>query len=52
MSIQAAHPDRQAFPPEEEANRYSRRSILRSEHMYGEGFQSPGGIEAVECGRG
>ena len=35
--------------PEEEANRYSRRSIMRSEHMYGEGFQSPGGLEAVEA---
>ena len=28
--------------PEDEANRYSRCSILRSEKMYGEGFQSPG----------
>ena len=35
--------------PDEEANRYSRQSILRSERMYGEGFQSPGGIEAVEA---
>ena len=28
--------------PEDEANRYSRCSILRSKKMYGEGFQSPG----------
>ncbi len=36
-----------------EATRYSRRSILRSERMYGEGFQSPGGLDAVRgfCGR-
>ena len=34
--------------PEEEANRYNRRSILRSENIYGEGFQSPGGLDAVE----
>jgi phosphoethanolamine N-methyltransferase len=33
--------------PESEANRYTRRSILRSEKMYGEGFQSPGGVAAV-----
>jgi phosphoethanolamine N-methyltransferase len=33
---------------EQEANRYSRRSILRSERMYGEGFQSPGGLDAVK----
>jgi len=35
--------------PEEEANRYSRQSILRSESMYGEGFQSPGGLNVVEA---
>ena len=36
-----------------EATRYSRRSILRSERMYGAGFQSPGGLDAVRgfCGR-
>ena len=34
--------------PKQEANRYSRRSILRSEKMYGAGFQSPGGLDAVE----
>lgn len=36
-----------------EAQRYTRRNILRSEFMYGRGFQSPGGIEAMEafCGR-
>ena len=34
--------------PEDEANRYSRCSILRSEKMYGEGFQSPGGLDAVK----
>ena len=49
MKTQVTHPDRQELQPEEEANRYSRRSILRSEVMYGEGFQSPGGIEAVEA---
>lgn len=39
--------------PESEATRYTRRSILRSEKMYGEGFQSPGKIAAVEgfCAR-
>lgn len=31
-----------------EAQRYSRRNILRSEYMYGRGFQSPGGLAAVE----
>ena len=31
-----------------EAARYSRRSILRSEWMYGHGFQAPGGIAMVE----
>ena len=30
-----------------EAQRYSRRNILRSEFMYGRGFQSPGGLAAV-----
>jgi phosphoethanolamine N-methyltransferase len=36
-----------------EAQRYSRRNILRSEFMYGRGFQSPGGVDALEafCGR-
>ncbi len=36
-----------------EAQRYTRRNILRSEFMYGRGFQSPGGYEAVAsfCGR-
>jgi phosphoethanolamine N-methyltransferase len=33
----------------EEAQRYSRRSILRSEQMYGRGFQSPGGVDIVEA---
>lgn len=33
---------------DEERNRYSRRSILRSEQIYGEGFQSPGGIALVK----
>ena len=37
-----------ARPADNEANRYSRRNILRSESMYGHGFQSPGGLEAVE----
>ena len=34
--------------PEDEANRYRRRNVLRSEKMYGEGFQSPGGLDAVK----
>jgi phosphoethanolamine N-methyltransferase len=41
------HPDRCELQPEEEANRYTRRSILRSEKIYGDGFQSPGGINAM-----
>lgn len=49
MTTQVIHSDRHSLQPEEEATRYSRRSILRSERMYGEGFQSPGGIEAVEA---
>ncbi|MEC4674730.1 MAG: methyltransferase domain-containing protein [Nitrospirota bacterium] len=48
MTTQATHPDQQKLRIDEEAIRYSRQSILRSERMYGEGFQSPGGIEAVE----
>lgn len=48
MTTQVTYPERQETQPKEEANRYSRQSILRSERMYGEGFQSPGGIEAVE----
>jgi len=48
MTTQVTHSKRQELQPEEEANRYSQQSILRSEFMYGEGFQSPGGIEAVE----
>jgi phosphoethanolamine N-methyltransferase len=32
-----------------EADRYTRRSILRSEQMYGRGFQSPGQLETVEA---
>jgi len=53
VATEVLHPNRQEAQPEEEANRYSRQSILRSERMYGEGFQSPGGIEAVEgfCSR-
>lgn len=34
---------------EAEAQRYTRRNILRSERMYGRGFQSPGGVQAVEA---
>ena len=41
------HPKSQQ--PEEEANRYTRQSILRSEQMYGEGFQSPGGLELLKA---
>lgn len=33
---------------EDEANRYTRRSILRSEWMYGRGFQSPGQLPIME----
>jgi len=40
--------DQTPFQSEEETNRYSRQSILRSEAMYGEGFQSPGGNKAIE----
>lgn len=32
-----------------EAQRYTRRSILRSEFMYGRGFQSPGGAETLDA---
>jgi phosphoethanolamine N-methyltransferase len=32
-----------------EADRYGRASILRSERMYGRGYQSPGQVEAVEA---
>jgi phosphoethanolamine N-methyltransferase len=49
VTTQLTHPDGQELQPEEEANRYSQQSILRSERMYGEGFQSPGGIESVEA---
>jgi phosphoethanolamine N-methyltransferase len=35
--------------PLEEANRYSRRSILRSERMYGYGFQSPGQFALMDA---
>ena len=49
MTTQVTHSKRQELQPEEEANRYSQQSILRSEFMYGEGFHSPGGIEAVEA---
>ncbi|MBI4853474.1 MAG: methyltransferase domain-containing protein [Acidobacteria bacterium] len=38
----------QPIQPSEEVNRYTRRSILRSEEMYGTGFQSPGSITMVE----
>ena len=47
MITQVTSPDRTHHQPEEEATRYSRRNILRSEKMYGEGFQSPGGLEMV-----
>lgn len=47
VTTQPVHPDRCELQPEEEANRYTRRSILRSEKMYGDGFQSPGGLEAM-----
>ena len=49
MKSHTTHQDLEELQPAEEANRYSRPSILRSEFMYGEGFQSPGGVEAVEA---
>ncbi|MEM7537191.1 MAG: methyltransferase domain-containing protein [Chloroflexota bacterium] len=33
---------------EEESQRYSRRNILRSEYLYEQGFQSPGGTDFVK----
>src|SRR5262249_33333063 len=38
----------QAVQPKAEMERYTRKSILRSERMYGDGFQSPGNIVAME----
>ena len=49
MTTQTTSPVYYLPQPEEEANRYSRQSILRSESMYGEGFQSPGGLNVVEA---
>ncbi len=37
-----------AVQVDEEATRYTRRSILRSEWMYGRGFQSPGHLPIME----
>lgn len=34
---------------QDEANRYTRRSILRSERMYGHGFQSPGQLPQMDA---
>ena len=53
MDFQRRQQSMSPIQPEAEDNRYSRRSILRSEKMYGEGFQSPGGLDAVRgfCGR-
>ncbi len=48
MDFQHGQQSKTPAQPEDEANRYSRRSILRSERMYGEGFQSPGGLDAVK----
>jgi phosphoethanolamine N-methyltransferase len=48
MNGQSTHHNLQD-PQPEEVNYSSRQSILRAEFMYGEGFQSPGGIEAVEA---
>ena len=48
MDFQHGQQSKTPAQSEDEANRYSRRSILRSERMYGEGFQSPGGIDAVK----
>ncbi len=49
MTTQINSPAQTQLHPEKEADRYSRRSILRSEKMYGDGFQSPGGFDAVEA---
>jgi len=40
-------PNRNIPISEDEANRYTRLSILRSEELYGQGFQSPGGRDSV-----
>jgi phosphoethanolamine N-methyltransferase len=44
-AINEANDDRR--PLTSEADRYTRRSILRSEEIYGQDFQSPGGKETV-----
>ncbi len=41
-------PKNVAYSANDGATRFSRRSILRSEAMYGHGYQSPGGVGAVE----
>lgn len=43
----SSNPDRQMS--EIEANRYTRLSIMRSEELYGEDFQSPGGLDSVRA---
>ena len=48
VNIQHGKQSEPPAQPEQEVNRYNRRSILRSEKMYGEGFQSPGGLDAVK----
>jgi phosphoethanolamine N-methyltransferase len=49
MATQINSPAQIQLQPEKEAERYLRRNILRSEKMYGDGFQSPGGLDAVEA---
>ena len=48
MDVQHGQHGKTPAQPKEETNRYSQRSILRSERMYGEGIQSPGGLDAVK----
>ena len=48
MNFQHGEQSKPPAQPEQEVNRYNRRSILRAERMYGEGFQSPGGLDAVK----
>jgi phosphoethanolamine N-methyltransferase len=48
MDLQQGQQSKTPAQPQAEPNRYNRRSILRSERMYGEGFQSPGGVDAVK----
>lgn len=44
----ADQPQTLSAASDDEATRYTRRSILRSERMYGEGFQSPGHLAMMD----